>query len=56
MRQVFDWYGAPGGTRTHDHRLRRPVLYPAELRAHCLKATGGLPGLCGAIIRESREG
>ena len=26
-------YGAPGGTRTHDPRLRRPVLYPAELRA-----------------------
>src|ERR1700730_6339660 len=25
--------GAPGGTRTPDHRLRRPVLYPAELRA-----------------------
>jgi hypothetical protein len=29
--------GAPGGTRTHDHRLRRPVLYPAELRAHWLR-------------------
>jgi hypothetical protein len=25
--------GAPGGTRTPDHRLRRPMLYPAELRA-----------------------
>jgi hypothetical protein len=25
--------GAPGRTRTCDHRLRRPVLYPAELRA-----------------------
>ncbi len=24
---------APGGTRTPDRRLRRPVLYPAELRA-----------------------
>jgi hypothetical protein len=24
-------YGAPGGIRTHDHRLRRAVLYPAEL-------------------------
>lgn len=24
---------APGGIRTHDHRLRRPVLYPAELQA-----------------------
>ena len=26
--------GAPGRTRTCDPRLRRPVLYPAELRAH----------------------
>jgi hypothetical protein len=25
--------GAPGGIRTHDPRLRRPILYPAELRA-----------------------
>ena len=25
--------GAPGGSRTHDLRLRRPTLYPAELRA-----------------------
>jgi hypothetical protein len=26
-------YGAPGRTRTCDPRLRRPMLYPAELRA-----------------------
>src|SRR6266542_4159229 len=26
--------GAPGRTRTCGHRLRRPVLYPTELRAH----------------------
>jgi hypothetical protein len=25
--------GAPGGIRTHDPRLRRPILYPAELQA-----------------------
>ncbi len=25
--------GTPGGTRTHDPRLRRPPLYPTELRA-----------------------
>src|SRR5688572_11329327 len=25
--------GAPGGSRTHDLWLRRPTLYPAELRA-----------------------
>ena len=24
---------APGGTRTHDLRFRRPLLYPVELRA-----------------------
>ncbi len=28
--------GAPGGTRTHDPWLRRPVLYPAELQARVL--------------------
>src|SRR6266571_7510861 len=26
-----DYYDAPGGIRTHDLRLRRPTLYPAEL-------------------------
>ena len=26
--------GAPGGSWTHDLWLRRPTLYPAELRAH----------------------
>jgi hypothetical protein len=25
---------APGATRTHDQRLRKPVLYPPELRTH----------------------
>jgi hypothetical protein len=28
--------GAPGGIRTHDHQLRRQVLYPTELRAQIL--------------------
>jgi integrase len=27
-------HGAPGRTRTCDPRLRRPMLYPTELRAH----------------------
>ena len=27
--------GAPGRTRTCNPRLRRPMLYPVELRAHC---------------------
>ena len=26
-------YGAPGGTRTPDLRVRSPALYPAELQA-----------------------
>ena len=26
--------GAPGGSRTHDPWLRKPILYPTELRAH----------------------
>ncbi len=32
--------GAPGRGRTCDPRLRRPVLYPTELRARCLYVTG----------------
>ena len=36
----FEESGLPGGNRTPDNRLRRPVLYPTELRAdgqraHC---------------------
>src|SRR5438874_4159976 len=27
------WSGAPGGSRTPGPRLRRPLLYPAELQA-----------------------
>lgn len=30
-------YGEPGGVRTPDPRLRRPVLYPAELLTHIFK-------------------
>jgi hypothetical protein len=29
--------GAPGRTRTCDPRLRRPMLYPAELRAQAFR-------------------
>ena len=32
--QGFLLSGTPGGTRTHNPRLRRPVLCPVELRAH----------------------
>lgn len=35
-------FGALGGDRTHDPRLRKPVLYPTELRAH----------MCGAHHRK----
>jgi len=37
--QVVDLIGAPGRNRTCDHRLRRPMLYPTELRAHVLVST-----------------
>lgn len=30
--------GAPGGIRTPDQWLRKPLLYPAELRARCRTA------------------
>ena len=30
----FAKYGAPEGIRTPDLRIRNPMLYPAELRAH----------------------
>jgi hypothetical protein len=33
QRRIHRRTGAPGRTRTSDHRLRRPPLYPAELRA-----------------------
>jgi hypothetical protein len=32
-RKTWDHDGAPGPIRTDDRRLRRPLLYPAELRA-----------------------
>ncbi len=34
--------GAPGRTRTCNPRLRRPVLYPVELRALCVKDPAGV--------------
>ena len=35
--QVPEIFGAPGAIRTHGLWLRRPTLYPTELRAHtCL--------------------
>ena len=37
------YYGDPGGIRTPDPRLRRPLLYPTELRARCIKKPGDFP-------------
>ena len=33
----FFCFGEPGGIRTPDPRLRRPVLYPTELLTHYLR-------------------
>ena len=33
-KTTFNNNGAPEGARTPDPRLRRPLLYPAELQAH----------------------
>ena len=45
---------APGVTRTPDPRIRNPLLYPAELRAHLLghqyRKVGEMNGLS---IRDS---
>ena len=37
MIQCFPGLSEPGGIRTPDPRLRRPLLYPAELRTHPTK-------------------
>lgn len=34
LRQRCSRFGGPGQIRTGDLRLRRPSLYPPELRAH----------------------
>ncbi len=35
-------YGVPGGIRTPDTRLRRPLLYPAELLGQILERMTGI--------------
>jgi hypothetical protein len=37
------WLGAPGRIRTSDPRLRRPSLYPTELRALDFTIVSKLP-------------
>src|SRR5574338_367593 len=53
--------GAPGGSRTPDPRLRRPLLYPAELRARIPKPSSvgpplpsGVPAI--TVMSKSRGG
>ena len=41
------YFGRPGRTRTCYHRLRRPVLYPDELRAHRFHSIAAGLGLAG---------
>ena len=43
LRAVQELFGDPGRIRTCDHRLRRPVLYPAELRDHTSREAGSFP-------------
>ena len=51
------FFGPPGGIRTHYPRLRRPVLYPDELRADMLLDTvsfrpDGRPS-CGSVVAKN---
>ena len=48
---AYSFFSAPGRTRTCDIRLRRPMLYPAELQAlvRRLSRAGKLPTVAGAL-------
>ena len=41
--------GAPEGIRTPDPRLRRPLLYPAELQAHSPQSSAEAGSATGTI-------
>ncbi len=47
----FARFRAPGGTRTPDPRLRRPMLYPPELRAQLVGIIRDCPGPGSACAR-----
>ena len=47
--------GAPGRNRTCNHRLRRPVLYPVELRARIPSGTVSRSGGAGVVGAEGFE-
>ena len=51
----FDNTGAPGRTRTCDPRLRRPVLYPTELRARGFIVAASTDGISGVALRCRNE-
>lgn len=63
MRRIFDQsicarqsktpVGTPGGIRTLDKRLRRALLYPAELRAHSGAGDGNRTHVVGLEGRNS---
>ncbi len=36
-REAFSRFYVPGAIRTPDRRLRRALLYPAELLGHCFE-------------------
>jgi hypothetical protein len=40
--------GVPGEIRTHDPRIRNPVLYPAELRGRPNKYSSSVTYRCGS--------
>ena len=46
-------FGAPEGIRTPDPRLRRPLLYPAELQAHSRRSVEA--GSLGTIPADRNE-
>ena len=48
---IYICYGEPGGIRTPDPRLRRALLYPAELQTHVLTTLSILAHLL-AICQE----
>jgi hypothetical protein len=62
--QPCDFPNAPGAIRTHDPRIRNPVLYPPELRgrssevrhlADGARRTKRLPGQIVAAVRLGRS-
>jgi hypothetical protein len=53
-RSGFFRYGAPARTRTWNPRLRRPVLYPVELRARMICWPFG-SGESACILHEFRS-